>query len=61
MAGAKDDKFDLMGSLIYSLMLVTVMYGFSILPDIEGLGLVLAGIVTFLFLIKWESKVKCPV
>ena len=60
-AGAKDDKFDLVGSLIYSLMLVTVMYGFSILPDPEGMGLVLAGIVTFIFLIRWESRVKCPV
>ena len=60
-AGAKEDKFDLVGSLIYSLMLVTVMYGFSILPDPEGMGLVLAGIVTFIFLIRWESRVKCPV
>jgi EmrB/QacA subfamily drug resistance transporter len=60
-AGAKEDKFDLVGSLIYSLMLVTVMYGFSILPDIEGMGLVLAGIVTFILLIRWESRVKCPV
>ena len=60
-AGAKDDKFDLVGSLIYSLMLVTVMYGFSILPDPEGIAMVLAGMVTFIFLIRWESRVKYPV
>jgi EmrB/QacA subfamily drug resistance transporter len=60
-AGAKGDKFDLVGSIIYSLMLVTIMYGFSILPEIEGVALVLAGIITFLFLIKWEARMKYPV
>jgi EmrB/QacA subfamily drug resistance transporter len=58
---ARDEKFDLMGSIIYSLMLVSIMYGFSILPELKGLGLVLAGFATFLLLIKWESNVAHPV
>jgi MFS family permease len=60
-AGAKDDKFDLVGSVIYSLMLVAVMYGFSLLPESKGVALVLTGAITFLLLIKWESGVACPV
>jgi len=60
-AGASEEKFDLTGSLIYSLMLVAVMYGFSLLPSPEGAALVLAGMATFLLLIRWESRVACPV
>lgn len=60
-AGAREDRFDLVGSAIYSLMLVAVMYGFSCLPAWEGAALVLAGMATFLLLIRWESRVACPV
>ncbi|MFZ2471123.1 MAG: MFS transporter [Methanothrix sp.] len=60
-AGAREDRFDLVGSAIYSLMLVAVMFGFSLLPAWQGAALVLAGAATFLLLIRWESGVACPV
>lgn len=60
-AGAAGERFDLTGSVIYSLMLVAVMFGFSQLPAPLGVALVLAGAVTFMLLIKWESRVACPV
>jgi len=60
-AGAREDRFDLVGSVIYSLMLVAVMCGFSLLPAWEGTALILAGAATFLLLIRWESGVTCPV
>jgi EmrB/QacA subfamily drug resistance transporter len=60
-AEARDESFDLVGSTIYSLMLVSVMYGFSRLPDPSGALLLLAGLLSFLALIKWESKVDDPV
>ncbi|VVB69282.1 Putative multidrug resistance protein MdtD [uncultured archaeon] len=60
-AGASEERFDLVGSLIYSLMLIAVMYGFSLLPSPEGAALVLAGIGTLFLLIRWESRVACPV
>jgi EmrB/QacA subfamily drug resistance transporter len=60
-AGAREDRFDLVGSAIYSLMLVTVMFGFSILPAWQGAVLVLLGVATFFLLIRWESGVACPV
>ncbi len=60
-AEASGETFDLIGSVIYSLMLVTAMYGFSQLPGTEGVALVLAGALGFILLIKWESSVQCPV
>jgi len=60
-AGARGDRFDLIGSAIYSLMLVAVMFGFSLLPAWQGAALVLAGAATFFLLIRWESGVSCPV
>lgn len=60
-AGAREDRFDLTGSTIYSLMIVAVMYGFSRLPSWEGAALVLVGAATFLLLIRWESGVASPV
>ncbi len=60
-AGARDDRFDLVGSAIYSLMLVAVMFGFSLLPAWQGAALVLLGAMTFLLLIRWESRVASPV
>jgi EmrB/QacA subfamily drug resistance transporter len=60
-AGAREDRFDLTGSAIYSLMLVAVMFGFSLLPAWQGAALVLVGVATFLLFIRWESGVACPV
>lgn len=60
-AGARGDRFDLIGSAIYSLMLVAVMFGFSLLPAWEGAALALAGAATLFLLIRWESGVSCPV
>ena len=60
-AAARGESFDLTGSAIYSLMLVAVMYGFSLLPSGKGAALVLLGAATFLLLIRWESGVACPV
>jgi len=60
-AEAQEEMFDLIGSVIYSLMLVAVMYGFSQLPGIEGIALVAAGGLAFVLLIRWESRVRYPV
>jgi len=60
-ADAREEKFDLAGSIIYSLMLVSVMFGFSQLPDTSGLILVASGAIALLALIRWESRVACPI
>ena len=42
-AGAKGEKFDYAGSIIYSLALVAVMYAFSVLPALWGVWLIIIG------------------
>jgi len=60
-AEAKGEKFDFGGSLIYSLMLVAIMYGFSVLPAMLGRCLVAAGALGILAFVKWEMKATSPV
>ncbi len=58
---AKGERFDLTGSLIYSLALVAVMYGFSVLPALLGVWLIGIGTLGILAFIWWEMKTKSPV
>jgi EmrB/QacA subfamily drug resistance transporter len=60
-AEAKGEKFDIAGSIIYSLMLLAIMYGLTILPQISGAALILAGALGIIAFIKWENRVKHPV
>lgn len=62
-AGARGEKFDLVGSVIYSLMLLALVYGLTQLPETHALGVALvaigaAGLASFIW---WESKVEHPV
>jgi EmrB/QacA subfamily drug resistance transporter len=58
---AKGESFDLTGSIIYSLMLIAVTSGLSLLPAEIGAVLILVGILGVLVFIKWEMKVEAPV
>jgi len=60
-ATAKGERFDLPGSLIYSLMLVAIMYGFSLLPAMAGGWLILAGVLALVAFVWWEMRVQSPV
>lgn len=60
-AEARGEKFDVTGSIIYSLMIIAIMYGFTILPDIIGVALILAGAGGLVGFVMWETKVKSPV
>lgn len=59
--GAKGEKFDFTGSIIYSLTLIAIMYGFSLLPAMSGAWLILMGVLGILAFIRWETKVESPV
>jgi EmrB/QacA subfamily drug resistance transporter len=60
-AEAKGERFDFTGSVIYSIALVSIMYGFSLLPSLPGAWLTLAGVLGIAAFIKWESRVQNPV
>lgn len=57
----KGEKFDLTGSVIYSVAVVATMYGFSALPDIEGAILIAAGLVGIIVFALYEMRVPFPV
>ena len=59
--GAKGEKFDFTGSIIYILGLVALVYGFTRLPSMLGVGLVVGGAVGLAVFIRWELKSKSPV
>ncbi len=60
-AEARGDPFDILGSAIYGLALVLIMYGISQLPAPKALWFILPGIAGFLIFIWWEGKVRSPV
>ncbi len=60
-ADAKEEKLDILGSLIYALTLVAVVYGSSLLPQVSGVLLMLCGIPGFILFVKRQISVPNPV
>jgi EmrB/QacA subfamily drug resistance transporter len=58
---AKEEKFDLTGSIIYSMTLLLILYGFSQLSSMRGVWFILPGAVGILAFVKWETKIASPI
>jgi EmrB/QacA subfamily drug resistance transporter len=58
---SKGEKFDYGGSLISGLALIALMYGFSLLPEITGVVLILAGVAGLIAFLRWESRTANPI
>jgi len=59
--GAKGERFDLVGSIIYVLGLVALVYGFTLLPAISGVGLIIGGAIGLFAFTRWEMRTRSPV
>jgi EmrB/QacA subfamily drug resistance transporter len=59
--GTEKKEFDLTGSTIYSITLLFIMYGFSHLSTMPGVGFFLSGVLGILVFIRWETKTESPV
>jgi EmrB/QacA subfamily drug resistance transporter len=59
--GAKGERFDLAGSVIYVLGLVALVYGFTLLPAMSGVGLIIGGIIGLSAFARWEMRTRSPV
>jgi MFS family permease len=59
--GAEGEKFDFAGALIYSIAIVAILYGISILPAKLSIALLIVGVLALFVFVKWESKIKSPV
>jgi EmrB/QacA subfamily drug resistance transporter len=60
-AECRGERFDLSGSVIYACALIAVMSGFSLVPDIAGIVLVIAGIITGICFSLYEMRIPNPV
>ena len=58
---AKGEKFDFTGSFVYAVILVSIMYGFSMLPLIYGFYLIIMGLAGLYFFKQFELKINSPI
>ncbi len=59
--GAEGDPFDFVGALIYSVAIIAILYGISILPAGLSIALLIVGLVALAVFVKWERKIESPV
>ena len=61
--GAKGERFDITGSIIYVLGLVALLYGFTLLSEtlILGVGLIIGGAIGLSAFTRWEKRTRSPV
>jgi EmrB/QacA subfamily drug resistance transporter len=60
-AEARGQKFDLVGSLLWGLALLGIMYGFRLLPSFTGVAVMAAGLVFLGGFVVRERRVSYPV
>jgi EmrB/QacA subfamily drug resistance transporter len=60
-AEAQGEQFDFIGSIIYSFVIIAIIYGFSILYAIRGVLLFLVGLIGIFAFIRYERNVRDPV
>ncbi|MFP3898838.1 MAG: MFS transporter [Dehalococcoidia bacterium] len=59
--GAKGEKFDAAGSVLYSLALLALIYGFTLLPGRSGVLLLVGGVTGLLAFAGRGLKIRSPV
>ena len=59
-AEAGGEDFDYVGSAAFGFTLAAFIYGFTALPSLRGLGVLLLGLVGAFFFVKWERRVRHP-
>jgi EmrB/QacA subfamily drug resistance transporter len=58
---ARNEKFDVLGALIYSAAIAIFMYGFSSLPKVTSIAFLLVGIAGLLYFVRRELKAASPI
>ncbi len=60
-ADAKGENFDWKGSIIYGFSIISLMYGFSKLPELHGVLFTLTGILGIVAFVYFEKRQEFPV
>jgi EmrB/QacA subfamily drug resistance transporter len=58
--GAKGERFDFAGSLLYGAALFALMYGLSLIPSRMALLLIALGLICFVFFVLRQFKIPYP-
>jgi MFS family permease len=58
---AEGERFDFIGSFTYAISIAVFIYGFSSLPEVLGIVLVVVGITGLVAFARWESRMSSPV
>jgi hypothetical protein len=58
--GSPGAKFDYPGSVIFCLAFAAFLYGFTVLPEWYGAGLIAGGLLGMWAFFKWENRVSSP-
>lgn len=59
--GVRRQRLDVVGSTIFGLALLSLLYGFSVLPALIGAWLILASILLLAAFVWWENQATSPV
>ena len=60
-ADSRGEKFDLIGSFIYTAMIFAIMYGFSHLTTVSGVVIIIAGFAGAILFIYQEGRTAMPI
>ncbi len=60
-AGSRGEKLDYIGSILFSIAMVILVYAFSVLPALWGLGLIFISLAAFVAFLFWENRQEFPV
>ena len=60
-AEARGEKFDFIGSTIYSLTLAAIIYGLTELPALTGIWLIAGGGIGLFSFLQWETRTRSPI
>lgn len=60
-ADAQSESFDYVGSFVYSLSFLAIIYALSLLPFISGWLFIVSGLLGIAFFIKWEAQTEHPI
>jgi EmrB/QacA subfamily drug resistance transporter len=58
---AEIGKFDIAGSFLYAVMLFSLMYGLSLIPDLAGMYLLALAAVVMVVFFQWELHNRNPI
>lgn len=58
---AEKGNFDVSGTALYAVMLLALMYGLSLIPDITGAYLIALGLLLMVVFFWWELRHKNPI